>query len=307
MQRRKQAVLATLVCAMALAAVMLLVPSASRMIDQLIPKGASQPTAAEAQLPDETAKVPILMYHALTEDPGKVSDMTITRTTFAKQMAALSQAGYVTVNYDDLENYVTQEKALREKAVVLTFDDGYESNLTLAAPVLEQYGFQAQVAVVGCTIGKSVYKNTGKAISPHFTMNQAEPWIDRGILHLNCHSFDLHQVPDLDGKDCRRGVLPKAGESWTDYEKMLRQDYEAWLAVVPEQDRRGTVVYTYPYGKHSPWSEESLEQMGVSVTVTTGKGVAVITRKKPQSLRCLPRIPVTEQVTPEQLLSLLTQ
>lgn len=291
---------AVMVCGI-LAMAFLLTGSAATLGPILMGRNAVHPAAPAAA----TVRVPILMYHALTENPGEVSDMVMTQRAFQQQMAALAQAGYTTVNYDDLAAYVRRGVPLPKRAVVLTFDDGYADTLTLAAPVLQTYGFQAQVAVIGVSLGKAAYKQTGQPIRPHFSLQQARPWLDRGVLRLNCHSFDLHQTCQMDGKSCRKGVLPLPGERREDYERMLKADYRQWLAQIPQGDRPGESVYTYPYGKASPWSEEVLHGLGVTVTVGTRQAVAQLVRGEAQSLSCLPRLTVTQQVTPQALLKLL--
>ena len=62
-------------------------------------------------------------------------------------------------------------------------------------------------------LGKSVYKDTGRKSYRTFSLQEAEPWIAHGTIHLNSHSFDMHQVKEFDGTDCRKGVLPFEGES----------------------------------------------------------------------------------------------
>ena len=63
---------------------------------------------------------------------------------------------YQTVSYSDLYACVEQKAALPEKPVIITFDDVYQHNLTFGAPILKDYGFCAQIAVIGCSLGKSV-------------------------------------------------------------------------------------------------------------------------------------------------------
>ena len=255
---------------------------------------------------NQSAQVPILMYHSLTEDPSEVTSMTMTVDTFRAQMEALHQAGYTAITYDDLNRFVMDGAELPEKPVIITFDDGYANNLTLAAPILQSYGYCAEIAVIGCSAGKDTYKDTGAAMVPHFSMEQAKPWMDAGVIALNSHSYDMHQVVELDGENCRSGVLPLAGESEQDYIEALKADYTAsWeglSAVVPEDAVR---VFTYPYGKYTEISEIVLNDMGVTVTVTTNPGMAEVVRGLPQSMRVLDRFAMTEDVTAQQMLDML--
>ena len=48
--------------------------------------------------------------------------------------------------------------------------------------LLEKYGFCANIAVIGVSIGHTTYKDTDIPITPHFSLEDARPWIERGVL-----------------------------------------------------------------------------------------------------------------------------
>jgi len=249
---------------------------------------------------ENSVRVPILMYHAVTEDPAEVTSMTITAARLEEHLKALRGAGYETVGYDRLLDYVQTGAPLPEKPLVITFDDGYESNLTYAAPLLERYGFSGQIAVIGCSIGRAVYKDTGQPTLPHFSVEEARPWLDAGVLALNSHTDDMHQVESLDGKNYRRGMRRLRGESEAKFIEAIRADCQALEAKIPPMTPK---VLTYPYGEYSELSEAVLREAGYDVTVTTQPGIAEPVRGLPQSLRALRRIAVTDEITPEELLA----
>lgn len=81
--------------------------------------------------------VPILAYHRVENLDDRY---TIQPEIFEKQMAYLQKAGYTTLNLDQYAVARKNKKALHKK-IVLIFDDGYEDNLTVAAPIMKKYGF----------------------------------------------------------------------------------------------------------------------------------------------------------------------
>ena len=253
---------------------------------------------------DNSVRVPILMYHSLTEDESLVNSVTMTAGRFEAQIRAMRDAGYQAVSYDNLAAYVGQGEPLPEKPVLITFDDGYANNLTLAAPILERYGFCGTVAVVGCSVGRDTYKDTGEAMTPHFSLEEAKPWVEKGIIHLVSHSYDLHQVPERDGTPCRDGARLLPGESETQFLAVLREDFERFNALLPVGAGQ-PYVFTYPYGAHSELTEAALRELGVEVSVTTMPRMAEVVRGLPQSLQLLPRFEVREETTLEQLFGLL--
>lgn len=199
----------------------------------------------------ETADVAILMYHAFTENEADTGSLCTPASEFARQLSALRDAGYTSVGYADLIEFVNGDGKLPEKPLLITIDDGYQNNLDLAAPLLEKYGFCANIAVIGVSIGRTTYKDTDIPITPHFSLEDARPWIARGVLTVTTHSYDMHQVTAVDGAGCRRGVLQMPGEAEPDYIAALTQDYtraQEQLAGLP-----GTPlpVFTYPNGAYS--------------------------------------------------------
>lgn len=251
----------------------------------------------------QTADVAILMYHAFTENEAETSSVCTLASEFERQLSALRDAGYTSVGYADLIKFVNGKGKLPEKPLLISIDDGYQNNLDLAAPLLEKYGFCANIAVIGVSIGHTTYKDTDIPIMPHFSLEDVRPWIKRGVLTVTTHSYDMHQIAAVDGNDCRRGVLQMPGEAEPDYIAALTQDYthaQEQLAGLP-----GKVlpVFTYPFGAYSELSERVLQEQGVQVTVTIADGANRLVKGEPETLRLLRRINVPAGMEPDALLS----
>lgn len=251
----------------------------------------------------QTADVAILMYHAFTENEAETSSVCTLASEFERQLSALRDAGYTSVGYADLIEFVNGDGKLPEKPLLISIDDGYQNNLDLAAPLLEKYGFCANIAVIGVSIGHTTYKDTDIPIMPHFSLEDVRPWIKRGVLTVTTHSYDMHQIAAVDGNDCRRGVLQMPGEAEPDYIAALTQDYthaQEQLAGLP-----GKVlpVFTYPFGAYSELSERVLQEQGVQVTVTIADGANRLVKGEPETLRLLRRINVPAGMEPDALLS----
>lgn len=253
-----------------------------------------------------TAEVPVLMYHSFTEDPGEVDYTTVLLEDFRSQVAALRDEGYRTVTYQDLIDYVRLGTELPEKPVLISIDDGYQDNLELAVPVLEEAGFSATIAVIGCSVGKTDYKDTGTPITPHFSLESAAPYVERGVLDIQTHSYDMHQVAALDGEDCRQGVLRREGESEEDYLTALASDVSRAREQITSVLDSAVQVYTYPYGWYDTMTEVALHNLGFQVTVTTEPGVNEIIKGIPQSLYLLKRITVAGGVSGGELMQTMS-
>jgi peptidoglycan/xylan/chitin deacetylase (PgdA/CDA1 family) len=95
-----------------------------------------------------SSKIPVLMYHRLTTDPHKTDSLTILQKTFSEHMNYLKAHGYNTISIDQLYSYRTKNTPLPKKPVMITFDDGYVSNYTMAYPILKANKQKATVFMI---------------------------------------------------------------------------------------------------------------------------------------------------------------
>jgi peptidoglycan/xylan/chitin deacetylase (PgdA/CDA1 family) len=87
---------------------------------------------------------PILMYHVIAPPPpgAPFPGLYVPPDEFAEQMQALARAGWTAVTPDELEAYWRRGVSLpRGKPIVLSFDNGYQSQYTHALPVLRRLGW----------------------------------------------------------------------------------------------------------------------------------------------------------------------
>jgi peptidoglycan/xylan/chitin deacetylase (PgdA/CDA1 family) len=88
--------------------------------------------------------VPILMYHVIAAPPpgAPFPGLYVEPTEFAEQMQALKDAGWHAVTMDQVEAYWRSGVRLGAgKPVVVSFDNGYNSQYTQALPVLRRLGW----------------------------------------------------------------------------------------------------------------------------------------------------------------------
>ena len=103
--------------------------------------------------------VPVLMYHHV--NPHKGDMFTVTPSIFEEQMAYLAKDGYKTLSLDELFAFMKGDLGLRQKAVVITFDDGWLDNFIYAFPVLEHYKLRAAIFIITDWVDNSSDKFNG--------------------------------------------------------------------------------------------------------------------------------------------------
>ena len=93
------------------------------------------------------SNVVVLRYHSIKETPenywhlfgkGTVNSFSV----FKDQMEILAK-NFNPITMDDIVSFLSREKSLPKKSVIVTFDDGYLDNYELAYPILNQFGIKA--------------------------------------------------------------------------------------------------------------------------------------------------------------------
>jgi peptidoglycan/xylan/chitin deacetylase (PgdA/CDA1 family) len=91
-----------------------------------------------------TEAVPILMYHVIAAPPAGAPfpGLYVVPSEFAGQMEALAHAGWHAVTLDQMQAYWQRGVPLGPgKPIVVSFDNGYQSQYSQALPVLRRLGW----------------------------------------------------------------------------------------------------------------------------------------------------------------------
>ena len=75
--------------------------------------------------------LPIFVFHSVQPD------------IFEQKVEYITRNGYKTLNSEQVHALITEGKGLKEKQIVLTFDDGCGSLWTTAYPILKKYNQRA--------------------------------------------------------------------------------------------------------------------------------------------------------------------
>lgn len=223
----------------------------------------------------ENTKLHVLMYHAVLEDGKSCNDWAVTESTFREHMNWLTDHGYTSV----LPSELAAGMPLPEKAVLITFDDGYADNYTNAFPILQETGHKAAIALVTSYIGVR---------SEFMTWDMAKEMAASGIVEFGSHTHSLHVHP---------GLRRQENETREGYEARVFTDLEESIRLLEENLEERTLFIAFPHGIEDGWATEFVNAHFQVTLSATGPGNDV----RP-GVRGLTRYNVNEQIPPSHYL-----
>lgn len=135
-------------------------------------------------------QIPVLAYHNIVPDQSYVTnDYTITVDDFERQMKYLFDHRYKTLTLDEFYNWKKNKHPISQKAVLLTFDDGYTNIYYLARPILQKYNYHATVFIIG-----NATNETTNSFNPseYATIGLDIINTNDTILEYQSHTYNLH-------------------------------------------------------------------------------------------------------------------
>ncbi len=202
--------------------------------------------------------IPIIGLHAIEDHIGEAIELYT--AYFDKLCSTLKEYGYETITFTDLLNYVDYKKALSEKPVIITSDDGYQDVYTNGFPILKKYGYKMTVFLVTGAVGDS---NAERKINRYFNERAS---IIRPILtwpeiiemdEYGCE-FLSHTVNHV-----RLGLV--SDEEFLDELTQSKKDIESHLG-------KEVLFFAWPYDNNSPSKWPLISEAGYRGAVRYGNG-----------------------------------
>lgn len=204
----------------------------------------------------------ILMYHRVADHHPGIAAPTINVTPrrLQEQLAGLLARGFEAWPLERLLAAHAAGESVPRNAFAVTFDDGYENNLTEALPILESLGVPATVFLATAFLDSDQpfpndnWQGAGsKQVPPHawrpLTSEQCRKLAASGLVtlgaHTHTHQFFLDRVEDF------------------------RRDMAACVTIM--QDRFGVTrpTFSFPFGLASPELIEAAKGAGVCCGLLT--------------------------------------
>jgi glycosyltransferase involved in cell wall biosynthesis/peptidoglycan/xylan/chitin deacetylase (PgdA/CDA1 family) len=226
----------------------------------------------QAEKAAEVGGVVVLGYHAVADLAGEgvTAEYGVPPEQFAAQLDGLRRAGWSFVDLDRLRAGLRGESELPKRAILLTFDDGYESVLTAGAPLLASRDIPAVLFALTEKIGGvNDWDEPGpRGPQPLLDAEGLRALVEAGV------SVQSH------GATHRRLTELAAGE----LERELRGSKERLRSLGLAEP----VAFAYPFGVWSPEAAAAVRDAGYELAFTVTPGVVA----GGQNPYALPRVEV---------------
>lgn len=198
--------------------------------------------------------VPILMYHEISARPDTTSKLAVAPQAFEAQLEYLTTHGFTTLTASAIAAALASGAPLPERAIALTFDDGFADFHERALPLLHQYGCTATLFVTTGWIADAGRRAAGHRPGRMLAWSQIAEAAANGI-EIGAHS---HAHPQLD--------------------QLGRTRLQAELSVSKKllEDALGTTVpgLAYPFGYSSLAVRRAAKDAGYAYACAVGNSMA---------------------------------
>ena len=226
----------------------------------------------------------ILSYHEIA-DKSQTLDSTyaVTPQNFDQQMHWLMDNGYHFIGVDDILKYRKRGKALPDKAVLITFDDGYQSVYANAYPILKKYKIPSVIALVGSWLLKEDKVDFSGHMIPRsefLSQKEIKEMVGSGLVEIASHSYASHKGVQGNPQGNLQPAMrtrqwlceQHAYEDEKSYEKRIHDDLLENNTFLKQYTGQKPRVIVWPYGHYNIEVRKIAERLGMPVGLTLDDG-----------------------------------
>ena len=188
--------------------------------------------------------VPVLVYHVL--NPTIPGSMTITPDRFESQIRWLKDNGYTVIPLKKLVSYLQGENvSLPAKPVVITADDGWESDYTYMYPIVRKYNVPVTLFIYPGAISEGKHA---------LTWDQLKELMRSGLFDIQAHTL-THPNFKQEKKHLSQAA----------YEKLVHRELFESREIL--EDKLGIKVdlLAWPFGIYDSYLEQQAVRAGYTM------------------------------------------
>lgn len=250
-----------------------------------------------------------LCYHDVQDRLWTPDNMSVSTGRLVQHFEWLKSNGWQPVGLDRILAARNGGPPLPDKAVLLSFDDGYESLYTRVFPLLRQYGYPAVAGLVtswlDAPMGSIVDYGDGERPREDFvTWDQVREMQQSGLVEFASHSHNLHHGEKANPQG---NTQPAITTRIFDAGRGGYEPDQAWVArVLGDLTTSADIIeartgvrprsMVWPYGAYSGAAQELSARAGMPITLTLNEGL-----NGPEDLGAIRRILVEADVPIQDL------
>ncbi|MBR0778151.1 poly-beta-1,6-N-acetyl-D-glucosamine N-deacetylase PgaB [Bradyrhizobium diazoefficiens] len=236
---------------------------------------------AEARAEPAGQRFVSIAFHDVVDRPADLSTDAVTTSTLVQFFDWLKGTGWTAISLDDVSAAARGQHRLPEKAILLTFDDGYKSFYTRVYPLLKAYHYPAVSSLVGSwmeetTDGTVLYGDKKVPRTTFISWDEAREIEASGLVEFASHSYDLHHGVQANPQ----GNIVAAAITWrydpqsrtyeddAQYEARIRADLTRARAMMESNLGHPPRTMTWPYGRYTGPALDVAKELGFSFALT---------------------------------------
>lgn len=240
----------------------------------------------------------VIGYHDVNDVTADQRFMSVRTSALREQFAWLRENGYQPISVADIRAAHRNEKTLPKKAVLLTFDDGYQSFYNRVYPLLQAYNWPALWSPVGKWVDtppdQKVKFGDEYVEREHFsTWEQIAELAKSPLIEIGAHTWNSHDgaignpAGSMLPTFANRLYDPRTStyESESDYRLRIRTDAEKITEALKQHTGRQPTAWVWPYGAQNGVAQDELKKLGYDAFFTLDDGLASV-----NNLEAIPRI-----------------
>lgn len=231
-------------------------------------------------------QVLVLAYHDIMDSEPDQQYVATRTANFIAQMRWLQINHYVPVSMDQIFAASEGKAELPEKAVLLTFDDGYRSMYDRVFPILKRNHWPAVFAPVGAWIdtpeGQSVnFSGQPRPRDKFVTWNQVREMSDSGLVEVGSHTQDLHHgiLANPQGNiepaaaALKYDPVAQRYETEAEFRQRIDRDVSDITQTLTRVTGKAPRVWVWPYGAASGIALDVAKQHHYTAAMTLEDGL----------------------------------
>ena len=231
----------------------------------------------------------VLAYHSVVDESAAENQkhyfpQTISAQTLIKHFNWLKENGYNVISWQQVIDAENGKGTLPDNAVLLSFDDGYETMYNVVFPLLKAYNYPAVFAPVTGWLDtpadqKIAYADKMLDRSVFATWAQVKEMEQSGLVEVASHTHNLHnginanpsggQLPSVIAPEYKNGKY----ETEDAYKNRLKSDFARTVQTLVNHIGKKPRVMVWPYGQFNDVAVQLARQAGMPHYFSLGEKI----------------------------------